>query len=47
MFHRILKQHEVHHGVVVVVDGETLIDVGEELLVGHDVVKTVLAVHAA
>lgn len=47
VFHGILKEHEVHHGIVVVVDCETFVDVGEKLFVGHDVVKSVLTVHAA
>lgn len=47
VFHGILKEHEVHDGIVVVVDCEAFVDVGEEFFVGHDVVKSVLTVHAA
>ena len=40
------KQHQVHHGVVVVVGCQSLIDVGQQLVVGNQVVETVRAVHA-
>ena len=45
VFHGILKEHQVHNWVVVVVDCETFVDVGKEFFVGHDIIKSVLTVH--
>lgn len=47
VFHGILEEHQVHHGIVVVVTSQTLLNVGEQFLVWHNVVKSISSVHSA
>lgn len=46
MLHCVLEEHQIHDRIVVVVNSKTLLDVGQQLVVGQDIVEPVLSVHA-